>query len=403
MFARKPATPSPSPPANSGPDWLAAISNPYLGAGAAALLLVGAVGALIAITGDPHAGAPSLRISLDPAGKAAPKLDRPTAPLGGDGAISLDNMTAGQEMTLPDASAAVPIQGQAVITLPQGGSMGGGEAGPTPAAASAPPPIVHSVGPPLPKAPIAGLAAPGPGGLLPIIAGDGRTPFQAYARPFRDNGKPKVALVISGLGLNAASTKTAIERLPPEVTLSFVSYTEGLQGWVDQARAAGHEVMIEIPMEPLDYPNNDPGQYTLMSGASSAETVKRLEWLLARATGYFAVTNYLGGRFLNSNTAMGAFTGALKARGLGFIDDGAAAHKAVGIPRATALAVVDEQLSVDSIDRALLGLEAQALQHGAALGVGFSYPVTVEQVGRWAQGLPGRGYQLAPASAITRR
>jgi polysaccharide deacetylase 2 family uncharacterized protein YibQ len=131
--------------------------------------------------------------------------------------------------------------------------------------------------------------------------------------------------------------------------------------------------------------------------------VKRLEWLLARATGYFAVTNYLGGRFLNSNTAMGAFTGALKARGLGFIDDGAAAHKAVGIPRATASAVVDEQLSVDSIDRALLGLEAQALQHGAALGVGFSYPVTVEQVGRWAQGLPGRGYQLAPASAITRR
>jgi uncharacterized protein len=65
--------------------------------------------------------------------------------------------------------------------------------------------------------------------------------------------------------------------------------------------------------------------------------------------------------------------------------------------------VVDEQLSADSIDHALLGLEASALQHGSALGSGFAYPVTVEQVTRWAQGLAGRGYQLAPASAVLKR
>ena len=252
-------------------------------------------------------------------------------------------------------------------------------------------------------APITGLSAPGPTGPLPIVAKDGRTPAQAYARPFHDTGKPRVALVIGGLGLNSAATKSAIERLPPEVTLSFVPYADNLQGWIDLARANGHEVLLEVPMEPTDYPNNDPGPQTLMTGAAPAETVKRLDWLLSRATGYFGVANYLGGKFVASTPAMSVFTGQLKARGLAFVDDGSASGRGAGVPRASASAVVDEQLSADSIDHALLGLEASALQHGSAVGSGFAYPVTVEQVTRWAQGLAARGLQLAPASAVMRR
>jgi len=388
--------------ASGGPDWLATLSNPYIGAGAAAALVVAAALALIAITGDPHAGAPSLRIPLQSPDPSVARLLRPTTPQGVPGAVPLDGLASGQEVTMPgDADA--PIQGQAVITLPQGASVGGGVATSGPSVGPVQAPLVRNVGAPLAPAPIAGLSAAGPGGPLPVIAPDGRTPFQAYARPFHDNGKPKVALVIGGLGLNAVATHAAIQRLPPEVTLSFVPYSDGLQAWIDQARAAGHEVMLEIPMEPLDYPNNDPGPYALMANASATETSKRLEWLLSRGAGYFAVTNYLGGRFLNAPGAMAAFTAVLKARGLGFIDDGSGARRGLGVPRASAGAVIDEQLSADGIDKALLGLEAQALQHGSALGAGFSYPVTIEQVGRWAQGLAGRGYQLAPASAIVHR
>ena len=79
-------------------------------------------------------------------------------------------------------------------------------------------------------APIAGFYAPGPGGPLPIIAQDGRTPAQAYARPFDANGRPKVALVIGGLGLNARATRQAIETLRPEITLSFVPLRRGPAG-----------------------------------------------------------------------------------------------------------------------------------------------------------------------------
>jgi len=252
----------------------------------------------------------------------------------------------------------------------------------------------------LPPAPIAGLATPGPGGLLPIIAPDGRASWKAYARPFADDGRPKIALVIGGLGLNPDQTKQAIDTLPPEVTLSFSPYAENLQAQIDHARAAGHEVMIEIPMEPLDYPDNDPGPYTLLGNAQPEEISHKLEWLMSRATGYFAVTNAFGSRFLGKDKAMAPFVQALRQRGVAFIDDGQAAGRGGGLHRASIGPKIDADLDADAIDSQLLSLEAIALQSGGALGSGSGYPLTVAQVQKWAVAVRDRGYALAPASAL---
>jgi len=252
----------------------------------------------------------------------------------------------------------------------------------------------------LAPAPIAGLTAPGPGGLLPIIAADGRASWKAYARPFVDDGRPKIALVIGGLGLNLEATRQAIATLPPEVTLSFSPYAEGLQAQIDQARAAGHEVMIEIPMEPLDYPDTDPGPYTLLSAAQPGEIQNKLDWLMSRATGYFAVTNAFGSRFLAQDRTVTPFIQALRQRGVAFVDDGQAAGRGGGLHRASLGPKIDGDLDGEAIDNQLLSLEAQALQSGGALGVGSAYPLTLAQVQTWAVAVRDRGYALAPASAL---
>jgi polysaccharide deacetylase 2 family uncharacterized protein YibQ len=236
-----------------------------------------------------------------------------------------------------------------------------------------------------------------------VISPDGRTPAQVYARPFKSDGRPRVALIVGGLGLNPSATRAAIQQLPAEVTLSFVPYAQGLQGWIDLARANGHEVLLEIPMEPQDYPDNDPGPQTLLADAPAPETVKKLEWLLSRASGYFGVFNYLGQKFIGSDNGMNAFLGALKSRGLAFLDDGSARRRIGGVPRASADNIVDDQLSAEVIARQFTVLEQTAKTRGAALGSGFAYPVTVEVAARWAAGLSQRGLQLAPASAVTRR
>jgi polysaccharide deacetylase 2 family uncharacterized protein YibQ len=388
MFSKKPLHPQPAGPLPAqafGAQDLArlALANPYVAAGGAGLLLLVTVVALIGFMGDPKAGEPAVRISLamttahaaPPGWREALAPDPAGAPRVSEGMFELSDAP----------QPAGPGMGQATITMSGDPSPAAGGAG-------------------LPQAPIAGLFANGPGGPLPIIGADGRTPFDAYARPFTANGRPKIGLIIGGLGLNAKATRQAIEGLPPDITLSFVPYAEGLQGWIDLARANGHEVLLEAPMEPTDYPDNDPGPYTLMAQASGADTAKKLEWVLSRATGYFGLTNYLGSRFLTSDAAVAGFAGALKSRGLAFIDDGQAARKGGGgLPRASADRIVDDQLSEGAIDQQLTALETGASQHGQALGSGFAYPVTLTQVAHWAEAVESRGFQLAPASALTVR
>ncbi|MCG9914938.1 MAG: divergent polysaccharide deacetylase family protein [Phenylobacterium sp.] len=384
MFSKKSLTPaaaSPQPAVSGAMGQLrAALANPYISAGGAAGLFLVMLTGLVLVIGDPKAGAPVIRLPLAQAVvAAAPPGWREALTIDGSGPGIVEEIFELSETPITDAE---PM-GEAVITLPGA-------------------PAVRRVQA-LPPAPIAGLFNPGPNGPLPVIAANGRTPAQAYARPFQSNGKPKVSLIVGGLGLNSRATREAIETLPGEITLSFVPYAEGLQGWIDLAREHGHEVLLETPMEPVDYPDNDPGPYTLLASSGPAETSRRLEWLMSRATGYFGLTNYLGSRFLSSDPAMATFTTVLKSRGLAFVDDGQAAGRGLGIPRASAGRIIDEQLSSEAIDAQLLALEAQALQNGQALGSGFAYPLTISQVAQWTQAVEARGYQLAPASALTKR
>ena len=259
----------------------------------------------------------------------------------------------------------------------------------------------------LPRAPISGFVERTGAGDLPKIAADGRTPAQAYARPFAATaGTPRIALIVGGLGMTQKHTLAAINELPAEVTLSFVPYAPNLQDWINKARAAGHEVLLELPMEAYDYPNVDTGPLTLVTGAKPDENVRRLNVLLGKATGYFGVTNYQGARFATDAAAAQPVMKVLKDRGLVFLHDGAAARSALpqaadatGLDFTVADRIVDADLNADSIDRELLALEALAIQNGKAIGVGFAYPVTIEQFRLWAEGLKSKGYQLAPASS----
>ncbi|MET0337903.1 MAG: divergent polysaccharide deacetylase family protein [Caulobacter sp.] len=381
MFLKKPAFATAAASGAGVRDVLLSLrANPYAGAAGAALLFAVTLGVLVLALGDPMAGAPSVRVRLQSIGATK------GAPPGWLEALAQEPKE--EAPLVPD-----------ILLLSEGPPHAApAEPAEAPEVHDAPPLAAHG---PLPVAPIAGLWAPGPGGgKLPVVAPGGRTPAEAYARPFTPDGRPRVALVIGGLGLNAQTTRAAIEQLPAEITLSFAPYGEDLQSWIDLARSHGHEVLLETPLEPNDYPQNDPGPYTLMSGARPEETVRKLEWLMSRATGYFGLTNYLGSRFLKSDMAVTTLSAVMKQRGLAFIDDGQANGRGAG-QRASADRIIDDQLSAEAIIRQLKAVEGGAVQRGQALGSGFAYPVTINQVARWADGLSARGFQLAPASAVT--
>lgn len=246
-----------------------------------------------------------------------------------------------------------------------------------------------------------------PAGPLPRISDDGTTPMRAYAPPVISNGRPRIAIVIGGLGISAKSTEAALKGLPSDVTLAFAPYAADAQHWVAQAREQGHEVLLEIPMEPYDFATSDPGQYTLRSGVGEPENTKRMVWALTRFSGYAGVTNLLGGRFLADADALEPVLKFLSQRGLMFFDNGAAVHSVVpdvaarvDIPFVQADSTVDKIQTAMEIDHRLSALERMARLHGSASGSAQASPAIIDRVRSWAQGLSGRGFVLAPASAI---
>jgi uncharacterized protein len=243
-------------------------------------------------------------------------------------------------------------------------------------------------------------------GPLPRIADDGRKPMTVYAAP-APAGKFKIAIMVSGLGLSAIATKTALDSLPANVTLGFAPYADDVGQWVAQARGKGHEVLLEIPMEPYDFPDSDPGPHTLRAGQEEEANTQRLTWALTRFTGYAGVTNLLGQRFLSDSEALSPTLTYLNRRGLYFFDNGAASQSVapmvagqVGIPAAQSGAAVDTIQTALEIDRRLSELETQARANGSAVGSAFLYPVSVARIAAWARGLESRGFVLVPVSAI---
>lgn len=274
---------------------------------------------------------------------------------------------------------------------------------PTPATPVSPKPIL--------KSPDQALLQPGPFGPLPRIAPDGRAPWQVYARPFdAAEPKPKIAILVGDLGLSVPASNAAIDRLPPEVTLAFAPYAEDLQSWIAKARTIGHEVILQVPMEPIDYPVNNPGPHALMLSAGIKENLNRLEWMLSRVQGYVGVTNYMGSKFTTSASDMRPILQQIRDRGLLFVDSksspqslGPQIARELRIPRATNNRFIDNEASRTAIDARLEELERVAREAGIAVGIGYPYPVTIERIAAWAAGLKAKGLVLAPVSAIVER
>ena len=263
---------------------------------------------------------------------------------------------------------------------------------------------------PLPTAPIEGLSELTVHGLLPQIGADGKTPAQQYARPLTaaqaDPDVAKIAILIGGMGLSATGTSVAINQLPPDVTLAFAPYSTGLQEWVHKARQNGHEVMLQVPMEPYDYPDNDPGPHTLLSSLPPQDNVRRLEWLMGRFTGYFGITNYMGAKLTSSVDALRPVLRQINRRGLVYMEDGSSSRsnsskiaRQIGLKAAAADLTLDSTPNAAGIAAALSQLERIALERGVAVGVASALPITIDRLARWAETLEAKGIVLVPVSA----
>jgi polysaccharide deacetylase 2 family uncharacterized protein YibQ len=248
-------------------------------------------------------------------------------------------------------------------------------------------------------------------GAIPKIAGDGAKAYTVYAQPrplpasLKD--MPRIAIVIGGLGISASGTAEAFARMPGPVAFALSPYATDVEKLAERARGEDHEVLLQTPMEPFDYPDNDPGPQTLLTSVTAEQNVDRLQWLMSRFQGYIGIISYMGARFTATEHALTPVLNETAKRGLIFVDGGGSnrsvASQIAGsqnLPFAKTDVVLDAVPTATEIDRALIRLEMTARENHTAVGFATAQPGTIARIAEWAAKIEKRGFVLVPISMV---
>jgi hypothetical protein len=165
---------------------------------------------------------------------------------------------------------------------------------------------------------------------------------------------------------------------------------------------------MDLPMEPRDFPNSDPGPQALMSTTAVPRNLERLDWVLGNGQELVGVVGQMGSEFVSNDRVVGPLMRALKRRGLVYVDNGQVAdNAAVAAARQTAVpfAVNDRTIDGGQVSRAavqgrLVEAERIAEQNGVAVVLAHPYPVTIDLLEQWSRELRVQGMALVPITNV---
>ncbi|WP_449411466.1 divergent polysaccharide deacetylase family protein [Methylobacterium komagatae] len=379
------------PPKTRAAGLIARARQPWAVTGIAAALLASAFGLLL-VLGDPQGGEPSARAMID-LRDAPPAPKAPEKP-----AVAAITPPQAAESAPPQQRSAEEFENASGVTVfrPPGTA-------PSEAVVIRVPP---ASAPRLAAAPDPRLAEQGRHGIMPRL-GEGRLrALDVYARPEEPGSGPRIAILVTGLGIGQSATAAATARLPQAVSLAFAPYGNEVERAAARARDAGHEVFLQVPMEPFDYPDSDPGPQALLAALKGPENGERLAWAMSRFPGYVGLVNLMGGKLI-ADPAFEPILREIGARGLGFVDDGTVpkgpppANK-TRTPYARAEIVLDAVPRPEAIDAELARAEAQARANGFVLVSSGGSLMSVDRIARWARNLDAKGIRLVPVSVALR-
>ena len=244
-------------------------------------------------------------------------------------------------------------------------------------------------------------------GKLPVISRDGRKAWEVYARPPTATGSnPRLAIVVTGLGLSRAATIAAIKKLPGDVSLAFSPYARDLNDWLLRARLAGHEVFLELPMESKGFPEQDAGPLSLNSNLQVADNIRRLTEIMSRMEGYVGLMSVLGSKFMDAEGQLKPVLEEINKRGLMFVDGTGGRTAApkiaaeIGLAKAFVNVALDDPPEPQSLNRKLKSLESILKKQPVAVAVIHAYPSTLRRLNIWLKSIEERKMSLVPLTAV---
>ena len=230
--------------------------------------------------------------------------------------------------------------------------------------------------------------------------------FFTYRQAFSNPQKmPCITILLTEMGVNTDQMADLMESLPAAITLAFLPSAPNLGAQIQENRQRGHEILLMLPLEPIYYPQNDPGENLLLTGLSPDENKQRLQGHLKESQGIIGVVGLMGSRFLSSPLDVAPFLKELQGKGLVMVEAPFSARSVtetlafgVDVPFLSFSTQIDETLDQEALEAQLKFLEEEAVKTGSARGYGAAYPLTLKVLIKWAETLAQKGILLAPIS-----
>jgi polysaccharide deacetylase 2 family uncharacterized protein YibQ len=395
----KPAPPAAAKPAIAPPTTTAAVTPPATAAPAAAKPVAPTPPAAAAKpAAPPPTAAKEAQVAVLPTPKTSPTGLKPVAPAAPAPATPASPPEAAKPEPTPaeEPTEDVPSIIAGIPSLNAAGVAPGaperivttGDAGPS--IAGGRPRLVE---PPLPPTDRVAVSAPPPryAALRDVKKETAPPPTNAA----------KIAIVVRGLGLGQAATEAAITKLPAGVTLAFSPYARNLKSWVDRAKAAGHEVLIEVPLESKEFPAQDPGPLGLLTTLELKDNTERLDAIIKASAGATGVFDAMGTKFRESDPHLTPMFAKLKEQNLFYVQGSPGIRVGEStVPHAAADVVLDERPFRAAIDARLDYVERLARYQGTAIASLNAKPVSFERLVLWLDQATKKGVALAPISSV---
>ena len=223
--------------------------------------------------------------------------------------------------------------------------------------------------------------------------------------PTPEKQLPSVAIIIDDLGYDKSIAKK-LSNLNATLTFSILPHSPFQKSIAHLSREKGLDIMLHLPMEPLEYPDVNPGPGTLLTSMTPDQLIRQLEKDLDAVPFIRGVNNHMGSKMTAESSQMYQIFSILKKRSLYFVDSRTTAQtlckpsaRLFQIPFAERDVFLDHRVEVESIRKQLEELVRIAQRNGYAVGIGHPHLLTYQVLQKMLPGLKTK-IRLVPASEI---
>ena len=218
----------------------------------------------------------------------------------------------------------------------------------------------------------------------------------------------EVAIIIDDIGYDLNAAKTLV-KIDADLTFAILPFQIHSREAAEMFHKAKKEILLHLPMEPVSYPDEKPGEGALFTEMNNEELIFQLKKNIAAVPYVSGVNNHMGSKFMINEQKLTLVFKELKRENMFFVDSRTSAEtKTIPAAKQTGLKVAERKIFIDNnrnyndIYSNLINV-AKSDDVSPKIIIGHPYPETVRALKDAVKVLREKGVTIVPVSQIIKK